>query len=107
MIYVQRATTTLGQAPGNGADEPATTLAPPAPPAPVAPPNGQRRLRNSTAWAIVWAVLGTASMAASAFHGYRRNRSVGWAVVWALLGGMFPVLTPTVALAQGFGQRKG
>lgn len=55
---------------------------------------------------IAWAVLGTASMAASAFHGYRRNQSIGWALVWGLMGGAFPVFTPVVALAQGFGQRK-
>lgn len=55
---------------------------------------------------IAWGVLGTASMAASAFHGYRRNQSIGWALVWGLLGATFPVITPTVALAQGFGQSK-
>jgi len=55
---------------------------------------------------IAWAVLSTASMAASAFHGYRRNQTVGWALWWGLMGGMFPVITPTIALAQGFGKEK-
>jgi hypothetical protein len=45
-----------------------------------------------------------ASVAASAYHGYRRNRSVGWAIWWAAMGGLFPIVTPAIALAQGFGQ---
>ena len=57
-------------------------------------------------WAL-WGVISTASMAASAYHGYKRNNSVGWAIGWALLGGMFPVITIPVSLAQGFGKRKG
>jgi hypothetical protein len=45
------------------------------------------------------------SSGASAFHGYRRSRgSVGSAIGWGLLGGFFPVITPAVALAQGFGK---
>lgn len=47
--------------------------------------------------------LSAASLGASAYHGYRRNRgSVGWAIAWGLLGGLFPIITPAVALAQGF-----
>lgn len=45
-----------------------------------------------------------ASIGASAYHGYRRNDSLGWAVWWALMGGIFPVITPAVAIAQGFGE---
>lgn len=60
---------------------------------------------DKTYWTI-WGVVSTASMAASAFHGYKRNRSVGWALVWGLLGATFPVITPTIAVAQGFGERK-
>jgi hypothetical protein len=56
--------------------------------------------------AKIWGVLATMSMAAGAFHGYRRNQSVGWALAWAFLGLMFPVITPTIAVAQGFGKRK-
>jgi hypothetical protein len=52
----------------------------------------------------IYALLALTSSAASAFHGYRRNRSIGWAIVWGLLGGIFPVFTPTIALAQGFGK---
>ncbi len=53
-----------------------------------------------------WAVLSAASAGASAYHGYKRNDSVGWAVVWGLLGGAFPVITPAIALAQGFAEPK-
>jgi hypothetical protein len=54
----------------------------------------------------VWAVASVLSTALSAYHGYKRNDSVGWAIVWGLLGGAFPVITPTIAYAQGFGERK-
>lgn len=55
---------------------------------------------------MAYALLGTASMAASAFHGYKRNQSIGWALWWGLMGATFPVITPTIALAQGFGETK-
>ena len=48
----------------------------------------------------------TVGAIASAFHGYRRNRSVGWAVVWGLLGHWSPPITVTIAVAQGFGKPK-
>lgn len=57
-------------------------------------------------WRIVWGIASTVSMAASAFHGYRRNQSIGWAIWWALMGAAFPVFTPILALAQGYGRRK-
>jgi len=53
-----------------------------------------------------WIAISTVSMAASAYHGYKRNRSIGWALLWGLTGATFPVITPTIALAQGFGKRK-
>jgi len=53
-----------------------------------------------------WA-LSAVSTGLSAFHGYRRNNSVGWAVVWGAAGALFPVLTPAIAFAQGFGKRAG
>ncbi len=53
-----------------------------------------------------WTLAGIASAGASAYHGYKRNNSVGWAIVWGLLGGIAPVITPAVAFAQGFGERK-
>jgi hypothetical protein len=53
-----------------------------------------------------WAVLSAASAGAGAYHGYKRNDSVLWGVVWGLLGGAFPVITPAIALAQGFAKPK-
>ena len=55
---------------------------------------------------ILWSALSLGSMALSAYHGYKRNDSVGWAIWWGFLGSVFPVLTPAIAFAQGFGQRK-
>jgi hypothetical protein len=55
---------------------------------------------------IIWGVLSTASFAASVYHGYKRNDSIGWAIWWGLMGGLFPVITPTIALAQGFAKPK-
>lgn len=53
-----------------------------------------------------WSAVSTASMAASAYHGYKRNESVGWALWWGLMGAMFPIITPVIGVAQGFGKRK-
>lgn len=44
---------------------------------------------------------------AAAYHGYKRTGSIGWAVGWALLGSLVPIVTIPVALAQGFGKKKG
>ncbi len=55
----------------------------------------------------IWGVLGTISMAASAYHGYKRNDSIGWAIWWGLMGSLFPVLTPVIGVAQGFAKPKG
>lgn len=54
---------------------------------------------------IGWA-LTLGGTAAGAYHGYKRNNSLGWAIGWALLGGLFPVITVSVAAAQGFGKRE-
>jgi hypothetical protein len=45
--------------------------------------------------------------AAAAYHGYKRTGGVKGALIWGLLGGLAPVITNAVAVAQGFGQRKG
>lgn len=51
--------------------------------------------------------LTVSSAAVSAYHGTRRNNgSVFWGVVWFALGAVFPVITPIVGVAQGFGQRR-
>jgi hypothetical protein len=45
------------------------------------------------------------SIVASAIHGYKRhNGSVAAAVGWGVLGGVAPVITPVVALAEGYGK---
>lgn len=79
------------------------------PPAPAATNPVLSGLRGAQPAAVSWlgaaAVLG--SVTASAFHGYRRSGgSAGAAIGWGLLGLVFPLITPAVALAQGFGQRK-
>lgn len=55
---------------------------------------------------MLWGVLSTVSAALSGYHGYKRNNSLGWGLGWFVLGGIFPVVTPTIAFAQGFGKRK-
>ena len=62
-------------------------------------------LGESPDYATAWSIAATASMAAGAYHGYKRNGSVGWALWWGLMGGMFPIITPVIAVAQGFGER--
>lgn len=59
--------------------------------------------KSDTTRTIFWA-LDVASMAASTYHGYKRNNSVGWAIWWGLMGSLFPVITPVIAVAQGFGK---
>lgn len=54
---------------------------------------------------IFWGVASVVSTGIGAYHGYRRNNdSIGWALWWALMGGMFPIVTPAIAFAQGFGK---
>lgn len=54
---------------------------------------------------MAWGTVALISSGASAYHGYLRSRgSVGAAVGWGLLGALFPIITPAVALAQGFGR---
>jgi hypothetical protein len=52
----------------------------------------------------LWSVLILASTAASAYHGYKRNKSIGYAVLWGVAGSIMPVIVPAVAVAQGFGK---
>lgn len=53
-------------------------------------------------------ILGLTALASSGlgfYHGYRRNGdSFGWGLFWAFMGGIFPVIVPAYAFAQGFGQ---
>lgn len=57
----------------------------------------------STAGSVAYGLLATASMAASAYHGVKRNKgSIGYGIWWGIMGAMFPVITPAIAVAQGF-----
>lgn len=57
-------------------------------------------------WKLITSILTLASASVSAYHGTRRNRSVGWGIWWFVMGATFPLITPTIALAQGFGRSK-
>lgn len=50
----------------------------------------------------VLAAIELASVAASTYHGYKRTGSVGWALAWGAAGSIAPIITPTIAVAQGF-----
>lgn len=50
--------------------------------------------------------LPTIGAVAGAYHGYKRNRSVSWAIGWSIIGSMFPLISGTIAVAQGFGKYK-
>lgn len=52
----------------------------------------------------VYSALAIVSTGLSAYHGYKRNDSVGWALWWGFCGALFPVVTPAIAFAQGFGK---
>lgn len=57
---------------------------------------------------VLFGLLSIASMAASAYHGAKRNcGSVGWGAVWGIAGAVFPVVTPAVAIGQGFAKSSG
>jgi hypothetical protein len=74
---------------------------PPTPaPDPLAQSIHSALTREATMIAMGIAVV---SSAVSAYHGYRRHRgSVGAAIGWGFLGLLFPIITPTVALAEGY-----
>ncbi len=57
-------------------------------------------------WPTIAGILSIASAAASGYHGYKRNNSLGWALWWFFMGSIFPVVTPAIALAQGFGKHR-
>lgn len=61
---------------------------------------------GAAAYAI--AALSTVSMVASAYHGVKRNRgSVGYGILWGVAGALFPIITPGIALAQGYAKPVG
>jgi hypothetical protein len=87
---------TLGRVGRFLGDTPTTQLSPPAAAAPCT---------SCNASGLVLMTLMAASSAAAAYHGYKRNQSVGWAIWWGVMGYVAPVITPAVAVAQGFGKR--
>lgn len=68
---------------------------------------GDVNVTVNPAWWYVGGTLVTISAALSAVHGYRRDNSIGSALGWGFMGLIFPIITPAVALAQGFGKRRG
>lgn len=69
------------------------------------PPNPYLNADGSmTNLGVAVLLLSTVSAGASAYHGYKRNKSVGWSLVWGAFGGAFPIVVPAIALAQGFGK---
>jgi len=77
---------------------------------PMAPAPSQLAIGTSamSTGAMVWSVLSTISVGLSAYHGYKRNQNgkhpIAYAALWGVLGGIFPVVTPAVAFAEGFGK---
>lgn len=72
---------------------------PPGPPVAPAVSTGQSSVG-------FWEIVVPISAALSGYHGYKRNNDdLGWGLGWGLLGGLFPIITPTVAFAQGFAKR--
>lgn len=69
-------------------------------------PNGNG-FRVNTGFGVSWALISGVSGLASLWHGYRRNNALGWGLMWGAMGVLFPVVTPVVGLAQGWGKRKG
>ncbi len=58
---------------------------------------------------VRWVVGGLAllSGALAAYHGVKRNNgSVGWGLVWGAAGTFAPIITPAIAIGQGFAKPK-
>jgi hypothetical protein len=67
------------------------------------------RLEGTVVGGIIFVLqlLRPVSAVVSGIHGYRRHcNSWGAAAGWAALGFIFPVVTPVVALAQGYSKTK-
>ena len=64
------------------------------------------KIQRSSWLKTAWGLLSIASSTASVYHGYKRNESIGWALWWGLMGALFPIVTPTIAVAQGFAEPK-
>lgn len=63
---------------------------------------------GSEASMVFWQLASAASIGFSAYHGYKRNNdSLGWGIGWGVLGALFPIITPAIGVAQGFGKPAG
>jgi hypothetical protein len=70
---------------------------------PAGPVTVMPERKTSSAGSVALGLLATVSMAASAYHGIKRNNgSIPYGIWWGLMGTMFPVITPTIAVAQGY-----
>jgi hypothetical protein len=68
-----------------------------------------QKIEGTVVGGIIWflQLLRPVSAVIAGIHGYNRNcDSWGAAAGWAALGFLFPVITPVVALAQGFTKEK-
>lgn len=71
---------------------------------------GTQQKRSSLVYPVVavsWGLVHAASIGLSAYHGTKRNGSIFWGAIWGAAGGLFPIVTPAVAVAQGFARKKG
>lgn len=69
--------------------------------------NTQRARRWGVGSIAIYGTILAASVSASAYHGYKRSRGDrGVAAGWGLFGLLFPIITPAVALVQGFAEPK-
>jgi len=64
--------------------------------------------RIGTVGTIVGLTIMAAGAGLAGYHGYKRSGGkAGSTIGWAFLGGLVPIITVPVALAQGFGKRRG
>lgn len=66
-------------------------------------PRAERRKRMGQ----VVGVMSAFSAVTSGYHGFKRNRSVGWGAAWFVMGALLPVVTPLIAVDQGFAKASG
>ncbi len=55
-------------------------------------------------------VIGTLTVLSALFsgvHGFKRNNgSIGWGLWWFIGGSIFPIVTPVLAMAQGYAKKR-
>lgn len=78
----------------------------PAMPATATPPAASSGFRMSANGMMLSASLSLLSGLVSAVHGWKRDHTPIAVFGWGTLGMMFPIITPAVALAQGYGRRR-